>query len=393
MIEDAAALRFFSESFGGGARWIARAPGRVNLIGEHTDYNGGFVMPAAIDREVKIAAAPRADHRLALASAVYGERHEVDLSAPLAAQRGPRWADYALAVFELARPRGLETGGWNLAILGDVPPGAGLSSSAAFEVCVATLLNEVAGAPRAAAGGARWAQAAGPRGVGGVGCGIMDQMASALGREDAALRLDCHTLECAYASLDPRRASLLIFHTGKERGLVDSEYNQRRADCERALEALRRLGGGDWPTLRHVPEGVLALHGAALDPAALRRARHNLTENRRVLEFERALTAGDFARAGALLYESHRSLRDDYEVSSAELDLAVKLASALPGVWGCRMTGAGFGGCCIALVQPERADEIAESLARRYEARAGRTPRVFLTRAVAGAGARQTGSV
>jgi galactokinase len=379
----------FANHFGGGPDWLAWAPGRVNLIGEHTDYNGGYVLPVAIDRGIRMAARVRDDNRLRLWSLNYAAAWEMPAGADLtAAAKTPRgWHSYFVAVLHQFRGRGLKTPGLDVAIEGDLPPGAGLSSSAAYEVCAAVLLDAVIGAGLPRRDLALMAQAAEHSPFVGVRCGIMDQFASALGVRDHALFLDCHTMEHELVPFDPNGAAIVIINSMKRRGLVDSQYNQRRAECEAGLERLRDLAGEPFETLRHVPPSIFAQFETSLPETVRKRTRHTVTENARVCAFVEGLKRGDWSRLGKLLYESHASLRDDFEVSCAELDAIVRIASRCPWVYGCRMTGAGFGGCAVALVQPASVPSVCSALAREYTAMFKVSPEILVSAPGEGAAA------
>ena len=337
------------------------APGRVNLIGEHTDYNGGFVMPAAIDLGTVAAVAPRGDGRLRLASLdLPGE-----LDAPLAGLRPHGdWTDYAAGVtVQLGGG-----GGADLLFGSDVPLGGGLSSSAALEVATALALGLPANLATA-----RLCQQA-ENEFAGLRCGIMDQYASCCGMEDHALQLDCLHLTCQPVPI-PASAVLVIANTMVKHALAAGEYNERRGACE---SAARKLGVA---TLR---EAQASDHPSFTD-LERRCARHVAAENERVAAFAAALRAQRLTEAGGLLYASHASLRDDYRVSCAELDLMVELARATPGVFGARMTGGGFGGCTVNLVAAPAAAEAVASLQERYAAATGVRPAITVRRASAGA--------
>jgi len=343
------------------------------------------VMPAAIDREVLMAAGPADSVRLELVSVSFGEAWSAEGDWCAQSPGRGTWQSYFLSVVDQFRRRGCDIGGLRVVIDGDVPHGAGLSSSAAFEVCTATLLNGAFGFGLGSREVALLSQAAENGSLVGVNCGIMDQYASALGREGKALKLDCHALEHEEAPLDSSLASILIINSMKKRGLVDSEYNTRRAQCEQGLVLLSEAGGGDYATLRHVPPDVFERHSAVLPPDVCKRVRHNLTENRRVREFARALSGGDITCAGHLMSASHESLRDDFEVSCAELDLIVEIARNTEGVHGCRMTGAGFGGCAVALVDSARCEEVRQRIQTQYENAFGTKPDCHVTQACDGA--------
>jgi galactokinase len=371
------AAQGFAAVFGAPPAAVARAPGRVNLVGEHTDYNGGLVLPVALELCTFAAVRLRADERVVARSRERGEA-----TAPLG--DGPRgdWLDYARGVArELVRLGALPARGFELWVETELPEGAGLSSSAALEAASALALLGAAGVdparfPRPALAAA--CQRAEVE-FAGVPCGIMDQYAVLCCVPGAALRLDCAALAARAAPL-PAEWAILVFDTGVARSLRSGAYAERRSECERALEGARRALGRSLASLSELAETELAAVAPVLDPVALRRARHVVGENRRVDALVDALAGADAAAAGAALFASHASLRDDFEVSCAEADALVDDARAL-GFIGARMTGAGFGGCTVQLAQADRAEPQARALAERFRARFGRTPRHWRTRA------------
>lgn len=353
----------------------------MNLIGEHTDYNQGLVLPVAIDLEIRIAYRPSVDRRVQLTLLATGETGTLDLDA-IGPPRGD-WTDYLAGTARELIAAGLPVHGFEGVLASTVPVAAGLSSSAAMELVSAWALS---GADPPSADPltlARLAQRAENDFVG-VLCGLMDQFAAAAGVAGAAVLLDCRSLEHRPVPI-PDAVALVVAHTGLPRTLGTSEYNARRADCERAVAALAAREPGI-RSLRDVDLPLLARHRDALDPVALRRAEHVVAENARVLETEVALRAGDLAAVGALFAASHASLRDRFEVSSPELDALVEIAVGSPGVVASRMTGAGFGGCTITLARPDAVDELRARIERDYPPRTGRTPRLWVVRSVAGAG-------
>jgi len=390
MINSETLAQEFRKQFSADPRWIARAPGRINLIGEHVDYNGGFVLPAAIDFEIKMAAAPAPDDRMQLHSVNYGSACEFDVARELPRPEKVEWYSYFLAVCDQFRQRGISLPALQVCISGDVPAGSGLSSSAAFEVCTATLLNEVTDAKIHKRDIALLAQAAEHSAFVGVKCGIMDQFASALGQANSALLLDCHTLEFQEIPFDSSGASIVIINTNKPRELRSSEYNQRRRECELGLARINELSGQNFASLRHVPADVAAQFEPSLDPVVAQRVRHNIGENQRVLAFVDALRGSDWNRAGELLYASHQSLRDDFEVSCAELDAIVEIARESGLVYGCRMTGGGFGGCAVALTAPSHAEAFRKIIHQEYPRRTGLKADVYVTAPSDGAGMQET---
>jgi galactokinase len=354
-----------------------RAPGRVNLIGEHVDYSEGFVLPLAIDRAAVVAGAARADRIVRIRSLERGETVTFDLDAPDPQPEGS-WSDYARGV-ALALARRVPLRGADLAIRTTVPLGAGLSSSAAFELAVGIALVSLSGHELSAHQLAHAAREA-ENGFVGVQSGIMDQLASALGVRDHALLIDCRTEEVTPVPL-PDGAAIVVADSGVKRELANSAYNERRAESE---EAARRLGVR---TLRDVSVAAFARRAHALPEPLRRRARHVVGENARVLATVVSLRDGDLREAGKLMNSSHEALRDDYEVSSPELDLLVEAACAVDGVYGARMTGAGFGGCVVALARREAVGRVATAMETAFGLNYGRKPWVGEVRASDGAAA------
>jgi galactokinase len=360
---------------------VVRAPGRVNLIGEHTDYNEGFVLPAAIDLELRIAYIPTDDRRVELVRLEAGERDGFDLDA--ARPRAGTWLDYVAGTAWALTEAGHRLTGLRGVIASTLPPNAGLSSSAAIELASAWAMLDDAAPAVDRFELARTCQRA-ENGYVGVQSGLMDQFAESCGVADSALLLDCRSSEWRAIPLPPDIA-LVVCHTGSPRHLGRSEYNLRRSQCEAAVAELAR----DDPTirsLRDVSSDALAAAAGHLDPIAYRRAEHIVNENARVIATVDALAAGDLGAVGRLFAESHRSLRDLFEVSSPELDAMVEIASEVPGVVAARMTGAGFGGCTVNLVRPAAIAALRAAVETHYPARTGLTPMVLPVRATAGAG-------
>jgi galactokinase len=368
----------FSAVFGGTPR-VYRAPGRVNLIGEHTDYNDGLVLPAALVLSAWVAATPRSDGRLVVQSDTVGERREWDLAAE--AQPGGGWGDYVLGVAVMLRREGHADGGATLLIASDVPLGAGLSSSAALEVAVATALLDVAGGRLDPTAIAMLCQRVENEFVG-ARVGIMDQFVACHASPRSALLLDCRSLESRTVAL-PSGVRLVACNTMVRHGHATGEYNRRRAECERGI-AILRARRPDVASLRDVDPITLEAHRTELSDEIFRRCRHVVTENGRVLRMATALEQNDLAAIGPLMAASHRSLRDDYEVSCPELDAMVE-AAAIPGVHGARMTGGGFGGCTVNLVDTLAVDEFMRQVPRKYEASTGRKPEIYVSDAGGGA--------
>jgi galactokinase len=371
----------FRERFGGTAR-VFRAPGRVNLIGEHTDYNDGFVMPAAIGFYTWIAIAPRADSRLVVHSTNFGETVEIRLNVDAAQQRN-KWSDYVEGVSLMLRRAGLRLRGASLLIRGDVPIGSGLASSAAIEVATAIALSANSELSLDRVELAKLCCQAENEFVG-AHVGIMDQFISCCGHAGQALMLDCRSLEYRLLPI-PSTAALLISNTMVKHEHSSSEYNRRRAECEQGVRLLRQWFPNIY-ALRDVSLAQLESRRAELPDVIYRRCRHVVSENQRVMEAASALERGDLDTFGRLMAESHRSLRDDYQVSCSELDIMVHAAARQPGVYGARMTGGGFGGCTINLVRADAADRVRSAVASEYQTATGITPQLFVCTAAEGAG-------
>jgi galactokinase len=365
---------------------IFRAPGRVNLIGEHTDYNDGFVMPAAIDFYTWVALAPRSDSKANVRSQSFGDGVSVDLSASFAAAHN--WSDYVLGVLDQIRHAGLPLTGADILIHGEVPMGAGLSSSAAIEVATGLAVLETRHA------GSRQAQSLDRTQLAllcqraenefvGMRCGIMDQFISCQGKHDHALLLDCRTLEFKLLPMPPE-ARMVICNTMVKHQHASGEYNQRRAACEEGVRILKQ----HLPSiraLRDVSLEQLDKYSDTIPGMVYRRCRHVITENDRVLQAASMLQTGDLKAFGILMGKSHASLRDDYEVSCRELDIMVELANRQPGIYGARMTGGGFGGCTINLVAADEAEGFRESVAAAYQQATGLKPQIYISSAADGA--------
>ncbi len=360
---------------------VVRAPGRVNLIGEHTDYNEGFVFPAAIDLEIRIVFVPTSDGRVRLARHDTGDRAEMAIDADRPSDGS--WFDYVAGVLRELRATGLAPQGIRGIIDSTLPMNAGLSSSAAIELASAWALLGDAAADVPPMDLARLAQRA-ENGYVGVNSGLMDQFASACGVAGAALFLDCRSLDWRAVPL-PDDLALVVLHSGSPRRLASSEYNVRRAQCEAGVAAISKVEPAV-RSLRDVTPELLAAAGDTLDPIVLERCRHVVAENERVGRTVEALDAGDLATVGEMFAASHASLRDLYEVSSPELDALVQIATGVPGVVGARMTGAGFGGCTVNLVRPDAVEALRAAVEADYPARTGLSPRVFPVQAAAGAG-------
>lgn len=367
----------FTECFGEPPQFIVRAPGRVNLIGEHTDYNEGFVMPMAVDRAVWIALRPRSDQRVALNSLDMEETAVFDFDTSQHNQAV--WFEYVKGIAWALMENGYPLTGWEGVMVGDVPIGAGLSSSAAIEMAVARAFMAVSNYEWNLAAMAHIGQLAENHWMG-VSSGIMDQMISAAGQEGHALLIDCRSLEMEAVPL-PKGTTVIVLDTNTRRGLVESAYNERRQQCEVAAAHF------SVPALRDVDWETFQVLGQGLDETIFRRARHVITENGRVLQAKDAMQQGDERALGKLLNASHTSLRDDYEVSSLALDTIVELAQSHGSCYGARMTGAGFGGCAIALIDANVDDiqDFIRQVEEGYQARMSLTPSIFACRATEGA--------
>jgi galactokinase len=364
----------FSNYFNAKPQIIVRAPGRVNLIGEHTDYNDGYVLPMAIDHAVWMALAPRTDSTVRIRSLDLQVDATFDLSL---LAKGEGWIEYVKGVASELQKTGRKLHGFNAVMTGDVPRGAGLSSSAAVELATARAFSAVSGFEWDAVEMAAISQKAENRWVG-VNCGIMDQMASAASQEGYALFLDCRTLEIQHAPL-PEKTSVVILDTSTRRGLVDSAYNERRSQCE---EAARWF---EVKALRDVSVGELKKADGKLSEVVMKRARHIVTENARVLEAVQVMKAGNVERLGELFNASHASLRDDFEVTNEALNQIVECAQRQPSCHGARMTGAGFGGCAVALVKEENTGEFVSAVSSEYKQKSGLEASVYICKPNAGA--------
>ncbi|HUS20170.1 MAG TPA: galactokinase [Terriglobales bacterium] len=370
--------RQFVEMYGVAPR-IFRAPGRVNLIGEHTDYNEGFVMPAAIQFDAWVAAAPRPDRQVRLYSQEFKEAVTFDLDAPPPGCK--HWSTYVRGVASVLEAAGHRLLGADMLISGEVPIGSGLSSSAALEVSSGLAFAQLAGWHIGLQELAHLAQRAEHEFVG-TRCGIMDQFISTHAQAGYALLLDCRTLEFELLPL-PESAAVVICNTMVKHDLASGEYNVRRAQCEEGVQLLaKRIPG--IRALRDVSRAELELHKAALSEVTFRRCRHVVSENERVLQSGDALKNRQYERFGALMGESHRSLRDDYEVSSRELDIMVEIAAAQPGCLGARMTGGGFGGCTVNVVELAAVSAFRHEVVTQYEQRCAMRPDIYVTQGSAG---------
>jgi galactokinase len=370
----------FTKRFGQGPTWIVAAPGRVNIIGEHTDYNDGFVLPMAIQRWTLLAARPNPAHQATLYSTALTSRAVINLAQPVK-KSTPEWANYVRGVIAGFQRLGSKISGFDALLHSTVPLGSGLSSSAALEVAAATLLEAVAGKTLDPVDKALLCQQA-EHEFAGVPCGIMDQFTSALARPDHLLLLDCRSREVELVPMTDPAVAVLIVNTNVRHELASGEYGRRRAQCEAAAKTL------GVPALRDATLEGLQAAKATLDPVVFRRARHVITEIERTHTAARVIAASDWSKIGDLMYASHASLRDDYEVSCSELDAVVEIAKAIGlagGVLGCRMTGGGFGGCAVSLVRTANVEQITDIITREYRKRTEIDATLFVSRPAGGA--------
>lgn len=358
----------FAAMAGRAPEWIAHAPGRVNLIGEHTDYNDGFVLPLALQFGTLVAAARRSDGVVRARAADFdGATDAFSVTGPVAHAAAGEWAEYVRGMAEVMGQGGIALSGADLAIAGDLPRGAGLSSSASLEVAVGAALAAVAGQPIDPVTLARLAQRAESDFVG-CRCGIMDQLVSAKAAPGAALLIDCRTLETREVAVSPD-IGVLVVHSGVTRGLVEGAYNARRAQCEAAAAALGA------PALRDIDADALARGAERLDDETFRRARHVVTENVRTLAAAEALAQGDLETLGRLMAQSHASMRDDFEISTPQIDgLVAMLQAEIGPEGGARMTGGGFGGAVVAVCAASRLATVRARIEARYRDPGGRPP-------------------
>jgi len=378
-ISEATLRNQFEEHFGTAPATIVKAPGRVNLIGEHTDYNDGFVLPVAINYHTYIALSPRDDRQLHVTAKDFdSELAIIDLDQPMQKDHAIEWSNYVRGVVQEMLKNGFKLAGGNLLISGNVPAGAGLSSSASLEMALVRALTELSSESIDPTQAALIGQAAENNFVG-CNCGIMDQLISARGQESSALLIDCENLATRTVSI-PADWELLIVHSGVKRGLVDSEYNQRRQQCEAAAAYF------DQKTLRGVTLAELIDAEPHLDSLSVRRARHVLTENARTLLAVDALAAGDLKSLVTLMTESHASMRDDFNITTDSIDILVEiLTEAGAGQAGVRMTGGGFGGCVVAIAPATLIPTLISAVEKNYQNRTGCIPTLIPAKAIAGA--------
>jgi galactokinase len=357
------------------------APGRVNLIGEHTDYAEGFVMPVAIDFATLAGISPRTDGKIVIYSENYGEEKTFDAAA-LPAKAGKHWSDYPIGVVAILTGEGHKIPGFSLSLWGDIPLGSGLSSSAALEVATMLAVTSLIGVSYPGPVLARLCQRVENEFVG-ANCGIMDQFISANGKENHALLLDCRDLSFKLAPIPPDVA-LVIANTMVKHSIVGGDYKTRRAESEAAC-AIINGHRGHVPFLRDATLEDLEKWGHEMEPKSLLRAKHVISEDLRTVAAEKALEKGDLAEVGRLMAEAHTSYSKDFEGSCVEADLMVELANELPGLIGARLTGGGFGGCTINLVKQSEAKAFAAELGKRYAAKTGIEPQIHICHASGGA--------
>ncbi|HIH0818598.1 TPA: galactokinase [Vibrio cholerae] len=370
----------FAQRFGYDATHLVQAPGRVNLIGEHTDYNDGFVLPCAINYQTVVAAAKREDSRVRLVAVDYdNDTDEFDLREEIAFQPKKMWSNYIRGVIKCLIERGFEFNGADIVVSGNVPQGAGLSSSAALEVVIGQTFKELYQLKISQAEIALNGQQAENQFVG-CNCGIMDQMISAQGQANHAMLLDCRSLQTEAVAM-PEQMAVVILNSNKKRGLVESEYNTRRQQCEAAAKTF------GVKALRDVTLAQLTAKQVELDPVVAKRARHVITENERTLQAAQALREGNMPRLGELMAASHASMRDDFEITVKEIDTLVEIVQSVIGdQGGVRMTGGGFGGCVVALVHPTQVEAVQQAVAEHYEAATGLKVSIYVCHATSGAG-------
>ena len=378
-LSNARVSELFEHYFGVSPVAVVKAPGRVNLIGEHTDYNGGFVLPAAINYHTYIAFAPRDDRNLHVVAYNFDNAVEViDLDAPQLHEVNASWSNYVRGVVQEMRKQGFKLAGGDLYVAGDLYSGAGLSSSASLEMALIRAFTSLSGESVDPTRAALMGQAAENNFVG-CNCGIMDQLISARGQEHAALLIDCQDLSTRAVPV-PEDWEILIVHSGVKRGLVDSEYNQRRLQCEQAAVYFGQT------SLRGVELSQLIAAENKLDELSFRRARHVLTENQRTLDAAKALSETDLTGLVKVMAESHASMRDDFNITVPAIDTLVSiLTEAGEGKAGARMTGGGFGGCVVAVAPAWIVPQLVAAVEQQYQAKTGCVPTLIRAKASAGA--------
>ena len=362
--------------------YIVRAPGRVNLIGEHTDYNEGFVLPAAINKAIYLGMSAREDNKIELAALDLKDNYSGDVDHVIHNEK--QWTLYILGVVDQIQKAGLQVGGFNCIFSGDIPLGAGLSSSAALECGVAYGLNELFNLGLEKLQMVKMAQAAENQFVG-VQCGIMDQFASMMGQKNAVIQLDCRSLDYQYNPIAMEGIEIVLFDSMVSHSLASSEYNTRRAQCEQGVKLLQQT----YPqvkTLRDATQDMLDELVKQTNPLVYRRCRYVVQENKRLLEGCEDLKRGDVAAFGKKMFATHEGLSKNYEVSCPELDYLIELVKDNPNVLGARMMGGGFGGCTINLVRKQSVPGLIEDVKQKYEAKTGKVPKVYVAETEAGVG-------
>ena len=361
-------LNFYTNKYGNAPEYLVRAPGRVNLIGEHTDYNEGYVMPLAINYAVWIAFSQIPEPEVHLHSIDFDQNEVISINKELT--KGEGWSEYLKGLINIYTNSKFKIFGWKGIIAGNVPIGAGLSSSAALTLALTRVFTKVSNLDWDPRQMARICQLAENQWVG-VNCGIMDQMISASGQEDHVTLIDCRSLKTTPVPL-PEEVRVVILDTCTRRGLVDSAYNERRKQCESVASYFGKK------TLRDVSYKQLNEAKTKIDHTQFKRARHVVQENERVLDCAESLRLGNFDHVGKLMNSSHKSLRDDFEVSSDALDLIVENALKAPGCYGARMTGAGFGGCAVALVETKKTEDFVKKVLKSYQTSTGKKARLYV---------------
>ncbi|MDI2113615.1 galactokinase [Commensalibacter nepenthis] len=371
-------LLLFGKKYGYSAEILVQAPGRVNLIGEHTDYNDGFVLPCAINYNTLVASRPRSDYQVNVIAVDFDGKDNFELNKPIT-QSENSWANYVRGVFKYIQEIHPDFTGMDLVIHGNVPLGAGLSSSAALEISIATTIKTLHNLDIDPKELAKICQKAENQFVG-MNCGIMDQFISTLGEKDHALLIDCRNLETVSISI-PTDISVVIINSNVKHGLVDSEYNLRRQQCEEAASILNVT------KLRDATIELLEQHKTQMSDVIYRRAKHIITENARTLEAARALSENNISKMGELMQESHLSMKDDFEITAPAVDCLVNIVKSVLGdKGGVRMTGGGFGGCIVALAPKEMVDEIRQTVEKEYQNQTNLKESFYLCHAVNGAG-------
>ena len=374
MLQDSL-IEKFSEYYGSDPKFVIRAPGRVNIIGEHTDYNDGFVLPMAIDRAIWIALQPRQDRQVKLYSMDFDQEASFDFNQLVKVDAN--WIEYIKGVAWVLEQAGYVLSGWEGVLAGDIPIGAGLSSSAALEIATACAFSAVGKWPWEPLAMAKLGKKVENIWMG-VNSGIMDQLISAVGKAGHALLIDCRSLDIKPVPL-PSRCSIVAMDTMTRHSLIDSEYNTRRRQCQAAANFF------GVPALRDVTLERYEAVAGQLEPLVRMRAKHVITENERTLQACEAMQHGNADRLGKLMYASHVSLRDDFDISNRELNIMVEIACKQEGCYGARMTGGGFGGCAVALVSSNRVETFEKKVSKVYLAETGLAPKIYVCSATNGA--------